>query len=85
MKLERRKRRPSQFRRKEEDSNEQMEFPPEPEAEYGEEELLPITQNITRAIYYHDCQKYIGFPIRILTDNEEPCRFCGEKPKRKVY
>ena len=79
--MERRKRRPSQFRRKEEDSNECSEFPPEPEAEYDEDELLPITQNITRAIYYHDCQKYIGFPIRILTDNEEPCQFCGEKPK----
>ena len=60
---------------------EDSEFPQEAEAEYGEEELLPITQKIIRAIYYHDCQKYIGFPIRILTDNDESCRFCGEKPK----
>lgn len=78
--MERRKRRPYQYRR-ERDSDEQLELPPEPEVEYREEELLPVTQNITRAIYYHDCQKYIGSPIRIITDNEETCRFCGEKPK----
>lgn len=76
--MERQKRRPTYRNRNRESPIKMV----EPEPEYLESELLEIKKIEERLLYYHYCKKYIdGILIRVITDNDIPCRFCGVQPK----
>lgn len=80
--MERRKRRPTRFNRnRQEEHREEIQMEPKPM--YLEIELLQVKEEKEkRTLYYHYCKKYVSkMTLKITTDNDETCRFCGLKPK----
>lgn len=73
--MERRKRKTTYHRFDEPRPRNYIEEAEQAYPEYLEKELRPVKlELISRKLYFHECER---MECRVITDNNEPCRFCG--------